>query len=241
MSHYTVAVFHRENQSIDELLLPFCEDTDFLPNEYLTWVDCTEDAKKEWEEYLNATDDDPQDTFEQYLENNTSYFYNQKLKQVGYYYNPNAKWDWYDVGGRWSDSLPLKDTNESVDEAKIGDIDFIKSDVDEDAIRRYWDVVVNNAPLREDEDRRQFLTFWKPEYFKERYGTVEQLIAEKKCFSTFAVLDENGEWHEPGEMGWFGINSADPKDEHQWHMTWYDRWIKDRDPEMLITIVDCHI
>ncbi len=28
--------------------------------------------------------------------------------RYGYWYNPNAKWDWYQLGGRWKNKLPLK-------------------------------------------------------------------------------------------------------------------------------------
>jgi hypothetical protein len=31
--------------------------------------------------------------------------------EYGYYHNPNAKWDWYSVGGRWSGYFPIKDDN----------------------------------------------------------------------------------------------------------------------------------
>ncbi|MDR0967753.1 MAG: hypothetical protein LBL75_02890 [Rickettsiales bacterium] len=27
----------------------------------------------------------------------------------GYWYNPQAKWDWYQMGGRWKDMLPFRD------------------------------------------------------------------------------------------------------------------------------------
>ena len=37
--------------------------------------------------------------------------------------NPNKKWDWYQVGGRWGNSLKLKD-GAYTDSAKIKDIDF---------------------------------------------------------------------------------------------------------------------
>jgi len=62
--------------------------------------------------------------------------------QYGYYHNPNAKWDWYSVGGRWDGYFKLKEgasgllgdpgifgrrndnyTNRA-DQAKKGDIDF---------------------------------------------------------------------------------------------------------------------
>lgn len=28
--------------------------------------------------------------------------------RYGYMHNPNAKWDWYELGGRWKNNLPLK-------------------------------------------------------------------------------------------------------------------------------------
>ena len=31
--------------------------------------------------------------------------------KYGYYNNPNAKWDWYSVGGRWSGMFPVLSTN----------------------------------------------------------------------------------------------------------------------------------
>lgn len=54
----------------------------------------------------------------------------------GYWYNPNAKWDWYQLGGRWSGLIKLKNNTDGVigepslvaknipgiDQAKKGDI-----------------------------------------------------------------------------------------------------------------------
>lgn len=38
-------------------------------------------------------------------------------------YNPNAKWDWYQVGGRWDGFLKTKDGRE-INETTIGELDF---------------------------------------------------------------------------------------------------------------------
>ena len=38
--------------------------------------------------------------------------------RYGYWYNPNAKWDWYQLGGRWTGLLKLKRTINS--EARVG-------------------------------------------------------------------------------------------------------------------------
>ena len=40
-------------------------------------------------------------------------------------YNPDSKWDWYSIGGRWTGYLPYKEEpNEYYDEATIKDIDW---------------------------------------------------------------------------------------------------------------------
>jgi hypothetical protein len=41
-------------------------------------------------------------------------------------YNPNSKWDWYEVGGRWENCLTLKN-GEKTSEATIGEIDWNKT------------------------------------------------------------------------------------------------------------------
>jgi len=40
--------------------------------------------------------------------------------RFGYWHNPNSKWDWWVIGGRWSGSLPTKDG--PVDIARVRDI-----------------------------------------------------------------------------------------------------------------------
>jgi hypothetical protein len=55
-------------------------------------------------------------------------------------------------------------------------------------------------------------------------------------FSTFAVL-MNGEWHEKGSMGWFGMVS-DEKDD--WNIK-FKELIQNLPADKWITIVDCHI
>lgn len=53
--------------------------------------------------------------------------------------NPNAKWDWYQVGGRWRHSLLLKNGTK-VDYAKKSDIDFYSIREENIAARREaWD------------------------------------------------------------------------------------------------------
>lgn len=47
-------------------------------------------------------------TFEEYLEDWCSYERDETKGKYGRWSNPNAKWDWYSMGGRWSGMLRLK-------------------------------------------------------------------------------------------------------------------------------------
>lgn len=40
-------------------------------------------------------------TFESYLEDHCGYEYDKDQQAYGYYTNPNAQWDWFEIGGRW--------------------------------------------------------------------------------------------------------------------------------------------
>lgn len=62
-------------------------------------------------------------TWESYLTDYCGEEPDEDTGKLGYWHNPNARWDWYVVGGRWSDWLLLKDGTK-VDQARYGDIDW---------------------------------------------------------------------------------------------------------------------
>lgn len=57
-----------------------------------------------------------------------SYQTNEK-RELGFFVNPIGLYDWYEVGGRWNNILPLKD-NFMVNEAPVDMIDFNKLNFD---------------------------------------------------------------------------------------------------------------
>lgn len=191
MSHYPVAVIHRTDQSVDDLLERYDEslDVEFDPEEE-------------------------------------------------YWYNPDAKWDWYEVGGRWSGLLKTK-SGEHVNEALIKDVDFSPSD-DREYYLHWWDVVINGADLDDGEDEDDFLTIFNNQYYVDRYIDADTYADEMVKFSTYAIVTPDGEWHAPGEVGWFGISLAEHEAERKWFEN-YDDFIKTANPYHMITIVDCHI
>lgn len=70
--------------------------------------------------------------------------------------------------------------------------------------------------------------------------TEEEIVQEarKAALSSYAVL-KDGEWHERGEMGWFGISSNE-KDKNDW-LDEFNQMIDSLPGDTLLTIVDCHI
>ena len=68
-------------------------------------------------------------------------------------YNPESKWDWYVIGGRWDGWINDRDTS-------------------------------NNA-------------------VSDNIATTEAVLERNKI--PHAIITPDGEWHEQGQMGWFGI------------------------------------
>ena len=96
-------------------------------------------------------------------------------------YNPDSKWDWWCLGGRWDSCIKTK-SGEFVDECKLGEIDFkpYAEDCYEDA--KNW---LGETCKRLKED------------YKYHYAKGDM---------PFCIIID-GVWYEKGEMGWWGMTS----------------------------------
>lgn len=63
-------------------------------------------------------------SFIEYIESYCGYQFCHENQSFGYYENPNAKWDWFSIGGRWSNFFKLKEKGKYSDSALVRDIDF---------------------------------------------------------------------------------------------------------------------
>lgn len=158
----------------------------------------------------------------------------------GYYFNPNAEWDWFQIGGRWNNSIKTK-SGVFCNSCKIGEIDFTPDERNMKINRRFWEIVVDKEPLEEGEKKP--FCFYTEEYLKKLYGDKETYSLCNSTFSTYSILTPDGEWLEPGTMGWFGISSATANEEREWYKS-YQSTIKkfaEENPDYVVTLVDCHI
>lgn len=238
MSHYTVAVFtDREGLSLEELLEPYNESLEVKPyidrtkEEVLEEIDryCEKDEELK-EKYANLSDKEK-------IESWTGHDLFDRDGNPLSTYNPNSKWDWYVVGGRWSNMLKTKD-GEYVDECLVKDLDLTPDKEEYDAAIRFWELIVEEQHLK-DSEKKPF-NMYKKEYYIERYGTKENYARTQSKFSTYAVVMPDGEWYEPGKMGWFGISGASADSNREWDKN-YHKFLEEADPNWIITIVDCHI
>ena len=280
MSHYTVAVITDKLNKIGEMLAPYSENMEVEP-----YVDETKEAiinsakerkervlqrKEKGEEldkydieYLNANTDE--ELYKLQIYEDESYDKNGNHLTT---YNPNSKWDWYEIGGRWNKILLVKEEVKDIEEgtpswgnldsinkkapegfkwvtgAKIEDIEFEKAIEFNNTYNksiRFWELYVEGQePQNEEEKEMIKWEIYKKEYYIERYETKENYAKINSIFTTWALLDEKG-WHEKGEMGWFAM-ANDTKDSELLFIEKFTETIqKPENQDKYLVIVDCHI
>ena len=158
-------------------------------------------------------------------------------------YNPSSKWDWYQIGGRWTGMLILKEgcdgyrgspglmtePSEDYDSALVSDIDF----------EAMWERYSKHLAPYEEAMKNGF---YKEEFMREQYPSEEEYIRRQTTFSTYAVITPDGAWHAPGDMSWWGMSSDTSAESRDWDLNYYDRFIQPAiENGWHMTIVDCHI
>jgi len=150
----------------------------------------------------------------------------------GYYFNPNAEWDWFEIGGRWNNSIKTK-SGVFCNSCKIGEIDFTPDERKMEINRRFWEIVVDKEPLKEGE--KEPFCFYTEKYLKNLYGDKETYALCNSTFSTYSILTPDGEW--------LSLSSATENEEREWYK-FYQSIIKkfaEENPDYVVTLVDCHI
>ena len=152
MSHFTVMVI---GEDPEKQLAPYQENNmGDCPEEYIRFIDETDSLKEQWDNLSEGETAEYCD-FENFAKDHG---YKENNGRFGYYENPNAKWDWYVLGGRWTGFIKLKEgavgsigragvfTNPAeegtADSALKRDIDFfgMRKDAAEEA-GKLWDKV----------------------------------------------------------------------------------------------------
>ena len=222
MSHFTVMVI---GENPEKQLAPYQENNmGNCPEEYLYFIDKTEELKKDWEEISEDEKAGPNNSFESYVEGN-GYKKNMAEEKYGYYENINAKWDWYVLGGRWTGFLKLKDGAEGqAGEAGLmtrsespGFVDSaIKNNIDFDGMRKSeaedagktWDKVTR---ILGDVERPYSWEYVRETMFP---GKLQEA---RDYYNNQAANKKIDEWNRKNNHSLFGVNPLDfmiTKEEH---------------------------
>lgn len=186
MSHFVVAVFHEENQSVDELLAPYDEEIKYAPYLKFSKQEAIDYVRKKYREMLDKSDQECWNLIAGwYISDRQGNLYSNS--------NPNAKWDWWVIGGRWNNLLKLKDGG-FTNSARVKDIDFTPQQERYNDALRFWDIVVEHKPLGSDE--KIPFSLYDENYYRAFYKNRETYARRQAQFSTFAVISANGIWKE---------------------------------------------
>lgn len=93
------------------------EDDKIVEFDHSTGTYCETDKSKELTILGKRPAKDVYKTFRSYASKCADYSYDKEHRAYGYYSNPNAQWDWFEIGGRWSGELLVKKSNDDVLEA----------------------------------------------------------------------------------------------------------------------------
>lgn len=144
-------------------------------------------------------------------------------------YNPNSKWDYWCVGGRWENYLKLIDgTRANV--AKVSDL-------------RMWQTEQEREDLKQTFERYTTTPgegAYFQQYYLEQYGDADTYADSLAPHRTRCVITPDGVWHEVGSMWWWGFSSESREDIIEWNKNYEKNFIE---PYMdyYVTVVDCHI
>lgn len=186
MSHFTVLVPAKSNEDLEAKLLPYHEYectgieayTQFVPGDL-------EEMKTEYEEHK-----DSYTNFDQFAKE----WYGYEKNEQGVYgrvTNPNAKWDWWSVGGRWTGLLQFKNHPDHLRNGSPG----LMTDSNTDPMRGDFGLVseIDWAGMRQEQFDKAI----------ERYHTYHKVKAEISQVEIPVTLLEKlaGDYHADNEVG----------------------------------------
>lgn len=276
MSHFTCLVI---GDDIEGQLQPFHEfECTGINDQHVKDIDKTEEMRAEIAkdglqsalEYFGV--DDKVVEYEAEVDREDAHKYGYAVVRDGMLVkyvdrtNPDKKWDWWTVGGRWSGFLLLRDGGRS-NSARVADIDFdgMRRDHVEKELARYrqfhgivagrpvprWDEVRERHERIEDarkeywanpviRDLTQSREFMFADGYEDFAIPEAEFIARAadEAISTFAAV-KDGKWYERGRMGWFACVS-DEKDKADWNHE-FRGLLGGLADDTILTVVDCHI
>ena len=261
MSHFSVLVI---GDNVEDQLQPYHEyECTGTKDKYVVFVDKHDEVTADWEDKEKAHKQE----YENINEFASDYHGYDEIQdgRIGRLTNPNAKWDWWVVGGRWSSWLNITqgknsqfDWQKTVEKRKSEAVELFdcieEATAGIDPIGETWEQIRerisdidlarayrNSHPwIKAIRNSKKESLRWCDQPEKIHAMGREKYIKQQSdgaCVPFAFVKD--GNWVEKGDMGWFGCVS-DEKDQSDWNSE-FNKMMALVSDDTLITVVDCHI
>lgn len=148
-------------------------------------------------------------------------------------YNPKSKWDWYQVGGRWTGAFDA--TYDPYTDPDNLELCNLCGGTGDRATHMNEPKEVQHPSGCNGCSGTGKSVKW---HLKDFDGDVRPVGALPKDFVPFALVTPDGYWHERGKMGWFACVS-DEKSKEDWE-TEVRRLLAEH-KHCVAVAVDCHI
>lgn len=111
-----------------------------------------------------------------------------------------------------------------------------------DLNRRIGKVREYQRSLPSDESGKDYFWWDLDDWQRILCLSKEEYIAHRvaQFYTPFAVLTVDGQWNERAKMGWWGNTSDEQMTSQAW-VKLISSWIRGLDPDLYISMVDCHI
>lgn len=289
MSHFTVAVITDKIENLESMLAPYDENREVAPYIDQTKEEILKEAKERKARYEKELIENGLDYIEdtwkrRYIETktddellkvdieemHTGEIFDENNNHLSTY-NPDSKWDWYSIGGRWRNVLLTKIDNKDViskvsfedlinkghnfkkdapagykwvDGARIKDIDFKKKMEYQNTYNkaiRFWETYVEGQEPKTEEEKENI----KFEMYKKEYYIeryeTKENYAKRESTFTCWALLDETGWHEQGKMGWWALNDSTKDSELLFIEKFTETLNKPENQDKYLIIVDCHI
>lgn len=206
-------------------------------------------------------------TFEEYMEDYCGMERNEDGR-YGHWHNPKAKWDWYQIGGRWEGHFFGKNVMQV---QELFDRSAEIEGKEQDKMLKFWtewNQLIDGHPFGPWEGPRDEAlelgwmyckdgseltgNEWHTKKWdndRDRYDVYEnKTFADLTKFAShfhpcrcYAFLSEEKGWISKGKMGWFGCSQDDGPESIREFGNKFAELITEGDPKDYLVIVDCHI
>lgn len=218
---------------VEEALEPYREDyTDACTSKYKKFHSVYEECKNKYDE----EDEDIKalyPTLKEYIGKACKYEWDEEMNDYGYWENPNAKWDWYNICPKGTTERYISTTDDFIqvkDFPKGFTIDIYNEYI------RLWEIVVEGKPLKEGEEEP--FNLYSKEYYIETYKNKNDFATINATPHCWAFIFD-GKWYEKGEPNIFGERVT--KESIIEYLKTWQRVINDpKNRDKYIAIVKCH-